>query len=94
MNVYLVNIQLNGYGTYWYRKFYTLIETNYSHISFICATFQVKRSRNCVLLCKQERNIKSYVSYNFEFHIMLGSSWVAAKLAASQEGLSSMKLVS
>jgi hypothetical protein len=27
---------------------------------------------------------------NFRFHKMLGNSWVAAQLAASDEGLSSM----
>jgi hypothetical protein len=31
--------------------------------------------------------------WTFGFHKMLGSSWVAAQLAASQDGLSSMKLV-
>jgi hypothetical protein len=30
---------------------------------------------------------------NLGFHKMLGSSWVAAQLAASQEGMSSMKLI-
>jgi hypothetical protein len=30
---------------------------------------------------------------NFGFHKMLGTSLIAAQLAASQEGLSSMKLV-
>jgi hypothetical protein len=32
--------------------------------------------------------------WTFRFHEMLGSSWVATLLAAFQEGLSSMKLVS
>jgi hypothetical protein len=32
--------------------------------------------------------------WTFGFHKMLGSSWVAAQLAASQEGLSFMELVS
>jgi hypothetical protein len=30
---------------------------------------------------------------NIQFHKILGSFWVAAQLAASQEGLSPMKLV-
>jgi hypothetical protein len=40
----------------------------------------------------QWRALVKTVMY-FGFHKMLGSSWVAERLAASQEGLSSMKLV-
>jgi hypothetical protein len=54
---------------------------------------QWRNQENVSLLCRQERNIKSYVCSNFRFHKMLGTSWVDAQLVASQEGLRSMKLV-